>query len=121
MNELPGGSYSVTDISDCLKYIIKKNETVTYNLPIRIYVNKIENRITFTIKTGYHLELLTSETMKLPGSTKGKVTDDENGGNVPNLEITEVVLVHFNISAMIISKIQEFCIHLFLIFKTLNH
>ena len=41
MNELPGGSYSVTDIADCLKYIIKKNETVTYNLPIRIYVNKI--------------------------------------------------------------------------------
>ena len=35
--------------------------------------------------------------MKLPGSTKGKITDDENGKNAHNLEITEVVLVHFNI------------------------
>ena len=38
----------------------------------RIYVNKIENRITFKIKTGYHLELLTPETMKLHGSTEKK-------------------------------------------------
>ena len=62
-----------------------------------IYVNKIENRITFKIKTGYYLELLTPETMKLLGSTKSKITKDENGENVPHLEITEVVLVHCNI------------------------
>ena len=30
---------------------------------------KIENRITFKIKTGYYLELLTPETMELLGST----------------------------------------------------
>ena len=35
--------------------------------------------------------------MKLPGSTKNKVTEDENGKNVSHLEITEVVLVHCNI------------------------
>ena len=35
--------------------------------------------------------------MKLPGSTKNKVTEDENGKNVPHLEITKVVLVHCNI------------------------
>ena len=64
---------------------------------IRIYINKIENRITFKIKTGYYLELLTPETMKLLGSTKSKITKDENGENVPHLEITEVVLVHCNI------------------------
>ena len=29
------------------------------NLSMRIYVNKIENRITFKIKTGYYLEFLT--------------------------------------------------------------
>ena len=62
-----------------------------------IYVNKIENRITFKIKTGYFFELLTPETMKLLGSTKNKITKDENGENVPQLEITEVVLVHCNI------------------------
>ena len=35
--------------------------------------------------------------MKLLGSTKSKITKDENGENVPHLEITEVVLVHCNI------------------------
>ena len=62
-----------------------------------IYLDNIENRIMFTINTGYYLELLTSEKMKLIRSTKSKTTMDENGENVPQLEITEVVLVHFNI------------------------
>ena len=35
--------------------------------------------------------------MKLPGSTKNKITKDKNGENFPHLEITEVVLVHCNI------------------------
>ena len=30
-----------------------------------MYTNKTENRITFKIKTGYYLEILTSETIKL--------------------------------------------------------
>ena len=59
-----------------------------------IYVIKIENRITFKIKTRYYLELLTSETMKLFQSTKSKITKDKNGENVPHLEFTEVVLIH---------------------------
>ena len=62
---------------------------------MRIYTNKIENRITFKIKTGYYLELLTSETMKLLGSTKRNITKDENGENY--LEITEVVLTQCNV------------------------
>ena len=60
-------------------------------------INKTENRITFKIKTGYYLELLTPETMKLLGSTKSKITKNENGGNVPYLEVTEVVLIHCNV------------------------
>ena len=60
-------------------------------------VKKIENRITFKIKTGHYLELLTPETMKLLGSTKCKITKDGNGKNVPDLEITEVVLIHCNV------------------------
>ena len=71
-SKLPDGSYSVSDIQDYFYYIIKKQETVTDNLPIRIYVNQIENRITFTIKKGYYLQLLTPETKKLLGSTKSK-------------------------------------------------
>ena len=47
--ELPDGSYSVSDIQDYFEYIIKKHATVTDNPPIKIYVNKTENRITFKI------------------------------------------------------------------------
>ena len=50
----------------------------------------------FRIKTGYYLELLTPETMKLLGSTKCVVTKEKNGEKVTDLEITEVVLVHCN-------------------------
>ena len=35
--------------------------------------------------------------MKLLGSTKSKITKDENGENVSHLEIIEVVFVHCNI------------------------
>ena len=58
-----------------------------------MYINKIESTITFKIMTGYHLELLTPETMKLLGSTKSEINKDKNGENVPHLEITEVVLL----------------------------
>ena len=61
-----------------------------------MYINRIENRITFKIKSGYYLELLTPETMKLLGSTESKITDT-NDGNVPHLEIVELVLVHCNL------------------------
>ena len=33
--------------------------------------------------------------MKLLGSTKIKITKDENGENVPQLDITELKLVHY--------------------------
>ena len=62
-----------------------------------IYVNKIENRIRFKIKIGCYPELLKPETMKFHGSTKSKITKDENGKTVPHFEINEVILVHCNI------------------------
>ena len=62
-----------------------------------MYVNRIENRITFKIKNGCYLELLTPETMKLLGSTESKITKDKNGENVPHLEVVELVLVHCNL------------------------
>ena len=55
------------------------------NPSIKIYTNKLENRITFKIKTGYYLELLTSKTMKLLRSTKSKIEKDKNGENIPYL------------------------------------
>ena len=95
--ELPDGSYSVSDIQDYFEYILKKHGENTNIPPIQIYVNKIENRITFKIKNGYCLELLSKETIKLLRSTENKITTDKNGENVPHLEITKVVLVHCNI------------------------
>ena len=95
--ELPDGSYSVSDIQDYFEYILKKHSESVDNPSIRIYVNKIENRITFKIKSGYYLELLTPETMKLLGSTESKITKDKNCENVPHLEIVELVLVHCNL------------------------
>ena len=67
------------------------------NPSVQIFVNKIENKVTFKIKNGCSLELLTPETMKLLGSTKNKIAKDKNGKNVPHLGITEIVLVHCNI------------------------
>ena len=64
---------------------------------IRRYVSKIKNKITFRIKTGYYLELLMPETMKLLKNTKNKISKDKKGENVPHLKFTEVVLVHCNI------------------------
>ena len=54
-------------------------EKKTDNPSLRIYVNKIENRIRFKIKKGYYLKLLITETLKLLGSNKSKITKDKNG------------------------------------------
>ena len=93
------GSYSVSDIQDYFKYILKKHRRNIdkSSISIYIYINKIENRITFKIKTGYYLALFSPEKMKLLGSTENKITKDKNDENIPYLEIIEVVLVHCNI------------------------
>ena len=80
---LPNASYSASGTHDYFEYIFKKHVEKNVNPSIRIFVNKIENRITFRIKTGHHLEFLTPKTMRLFGSTK-----DKNGENVPHLEIS---------------------------------
>ena len=71
-----------------LKYKIIQNKKHESNVksneqsPILIYANKILNRVTFRIKTGYKLELLTKETMRL--LENGPIIDTtKNGVNVP--------------------------------------
>ena len=62
MFELPDGSYSVSDIQDYFEYILKKHGEKTNNPSIRIYINKIENKITFKIKAeNRNLETLTQK------------------------------------------------------------
>ena len=53
--KLPDGSYSVSDIQDYFEYILKKHSESVDNPSIRMYVNRIKNRITFKIKSGYIL------------------------------------------------------------------
>ena len=89
----PDGSYSITDIQNYFKYILKKHGENVDNPSIIIYINKIENRITFKIKSGYYHELLTPETMKLLGSTISKINKNKNGENV-----------------IVIIKIREYCL-----------
>ena len=83
---MPDVSYSVSDIQDYFKYIIKKHQTIADNSPVQIYVNKIKNRIVFKIKTGYKLELLSLETMKLLGSSKKYIDQDKDVEIAPKLE-----------------------------------
>ena len=96
--KLPDESYSISDIQDYFDYTFKKHRKKIINSSIRIYINKIENGTTFKIKTRYYLELLTPETIKLFGSSKSKITKDENGENVLYLEITELILMHCNVA-----------------------
>ena len=70
---------------------------MTQKPPVQIYPNKIKNRIVFKIKTGYSLELLSPETMKLLGTRKKDVDADKNSENVAKLESAEVALVHCNL------------------------
>ena len=78
---MPDGSYSFSDIQDYFEYAIKKHKILTAILPIHVYTNRINKRLVFKIKDGYKLELQTTETMKLFGSTiklVGKTKNREN-------------------------------------------
>ena len=95
--DFPDGSYNIPEIQDYFEYIIKNHQTITDTAPILIYANNITNRIVFKIKTGYKLQLLSKETIKLLGSTSSITDADKNSENVPRLENVEVVLVHCNL------------------------
>ena len=95
--DLPDGSYNIPEIQDYFEYIIQKHETIAKTAPILSYVNNVVTRIVFKIKTGYKLELLSKETMKLLGSTSNNIDADKNSENVPGLENVEVFLVHCNL------------------------
>ena len=91
---IPDGSYEISQIQNIKKHEsnVKSNE----QSPILIYVNRILNRVSFKIKTGYKLELLTNETMKLLGD--GPIIDTtKNGENVPRLKSVRNVLVFCNL------------------------
>ena len=92
---MPDGSYSVSNIQNYFEYISRKHGEDFDKPSVQINVNKIENRVTFKIKNGYSLKLLTTETIKLLGSTENKLTKDKNGENVPHLEISPTDHIYF--------------------------
>ena len=53
--------------------------------------------------------------MKLLGSPGSKINKDKNGNNVRHLEITEAILIYYNIFSNDYDHIEESCMLLFLI------
>ena len=94
---VPDGSYSIAALQNYFEYIIKKHETIADVSPVLIYVNEINNRIVFKIKSGYKLELLSKEMMRLLGSSSDTIDGDKNSELVPKLESVDLVLVHCNL------------------------
>ena len=70
--------HTLSDIQDYFKYILKMHGENFDNPSVKIYINKIENRITFRIKNGHSFELLTLETMKLLRSTENKISKNKD-------------------------------------------
>ena len=95
--DVPGGSYSIGALQNYFEYIIKKHETIAEVSPVLTYVNEINNRIVFKINSGYKLELLSKETMRLLGSSTDTIDGDKNSELVPKLESVDLVLVHCNL------------------------
>ena len=94
---MPDGSYFVLDIQDYIKYIIKKHNTLTINLLIHGYINRINYRLLFKIKDGCKLELHKPETIILFGIIKKIIEKIKNVESVPSLEVVEVVIVKYNL------------------------
>ena len=111
---IPDGSYEIYQIQNYfLNEVTKKHESTAKSneqSPIFIYANRILNRVSFRIKTGYKLELLTNETMRLLGD--GPIIDTtKNGENVPKLEIVRNVLVFCNlVQNVYLQSIIFFCL-----------
>ena len=97
-SELPDGSYSVSDILNYIKYIIKNYEKLTAISPVNVYANRINNILIFKTKDGYTLEFQTPETMRLFGCKNKLIGKTINREKVPSLEVVEVVLVQWNLA-----------------------
>ena len=118
--DLPNGSYSISDIQDYFEFIIKKHETLTENFPLQIYTNKIKNRIVFKTKTGYKLELLSTETMNQQGVQKKtliKIKLEKMCQNQNLLKLFQCIVIQ---SITMINKHQKYYLLLYQINNLVN-
>ena len=113
--DLPNGSYSISEIRDYFKFIIKKHKTFAENPPIQIYPNKIKNKIVFKVRTGNKLELLSLETMKLLGSTKKDVIKIKMEKIYQNQNLLKSLQNTVIQSITVTSKLPKYCLLLYLI------
>ena len=117
---VPDGSYSIAALQNYFEHIIKNHETIADVSPVLIYVNKINNRIIFKIKSGYKLELLSKETMRLLGSSADTIDGDKNSELVPKLESVGHFLVHFNLVNNSYQQASKVLFSLYLIRSTVS-
>ena len=76
----------------------KQTWNINDSSSFHICMNMINNRLVFKIINGYKLELQTTETLKLLGSTKKVIEKKKkNGESLPSLQVAEVFLVLYNL------------------------
>ena len=95
--DLSDESYSVSDIQNYLKHIIKKQENVADKSHLQIYINKIKNRVVIKIKADYKLEIFSKETIRLLESTEKTIAKDKTAKMCQKLVIVSVILMHCNV------------------------
>lgn len=61
----------------------QKHDLITTTPLTQIYINSMEKKITFKIKSGYYFDVLTVKTIKLLGSTDRRKTDSKDEDNIP--------------------------------------
>ena len=94
--DLPDGSYSTSDTQDYFRFIIKKNETLTENAPVQIYINKIKNRILLKKKNRIQIRIFIFRNNEIIKHNK-HVDQDKDGEDVSKLESFEIALVYCNL------------------------
>ena len=117
--DVPDDSYSIA-AQNYFEYIIKNHETITEISPVLIYLNEINNRIVFKIKSGYKLELLSKETMRLLGSSSDIIDGNKNSELVPKLESVDLVLIHCNVVSNSYQQASKVYLRLYLIKSTVS-
>ena len=100
-----------------LSMLLKNKRLQKVNPPIQIYPNKIKNRIVFKIKSGYKLELLSPETMKLLRCSKNDVDKDKDGEDIPKLELLKSFQYTVIQSLIVIRKHPKYHLLLCLIYN----
>ena len=98
----------------------QKNESVTDNQQLKMYISNTENRITFKIKAGYYQELLMPQTMKLLGSPENKVNKDLKRWRCASCSNYGIRALNIFIPYKLFGQLLDISPNNFIFFKKLN-